>query len=373
MSITVKPLIAGRDLAGVWPQERIDNWGDDAWWQTQIDQAVASVDPVWCNLRITLAHQELSLALQRITGAGSGANFHTWAVWGSKKAGTTIRQEDVPHLPRSALGVGAVVGGGGTAALTRGGVRRRAGAFLASGGAVGVGLDCLARCSLQNATSRIFGGNVTVLTDIGRQTSRFVSAFLRPQDRTDQKLAEFLALVRPGPASAGGQQLLREGYRHYLAASRETDPDRRDEHMLLANLLAILHEHRRLEPYIDASIPRPLRRVVTEHLLGFTVGAETLRVSHDVPAPGRAAFSRTLRTIESPELEQFLAGPGGWDSTPDTLAGSAAHDWTKLSERMNFIVDLFRSRQGDPNLLTPPYSVSQRDLILTGVVPPGPL
>jgi hypothetical protein len=262
-----------------------------------------------------------------VLGPGSGANFHTWAVWGSKTAGRTIRREDVSMLPRW-----------------------MAGRFV------------------DQAASQIFGGNATVLEDIGRQSARFLATV-----HDGGGLEEFLAGLRPGPARSGGQDLLRGAYRHYRDASREADRDRRDELMLCANLLAILHEHQRLEPYIDAAVPRPLRGFVTKRLLSFSVGAEAMKVSIDVPTRGPTPFPETLMTIEDPELHSLLDGPGGWDRTPDTPAGSAAGDWTKLSDRMNFIVDLFRSRQADPNLLTPPYSPAQRETILAGRVPPGPL
>jgi hypothetical protein len=166
---------------------------------------------------------------------------------------------------------------------------------------------------------------------------------------------------------------LRGAYRHYYDASRAADADRRDEFMLCGNLLAILHEHERLEPYIDESVPRPLRRFVTSHVLGFTVGAEAMKVSRDVTSRGAAPFPETLRTIENHELESLLSGPQGWDRTPNSLAGSGARDWTKLSDRMNFIVDLFRSRQTDPDLFRAPFSPEQRDAIMAGRVPAGPL
>jgi hypothetical protein len=81
----------------------------------QIEEACATEDPRLCNLRVTVGHYALSLALHDALGADTGANFHTWAVWGSKKAGTTIRREDLsgargallrtvarPALPRGA-------------------------------------------------------------------------------------------------------------------------------------------------------------------------------------------------------------------------------------------------------------------------------
>jgi hypothetical protein len=143
--------------------------------------------------------------------------------------------------------------------------------------------------------------------------------------------------------------------------------------MLFANLLAILHEHRRLEPYIDSSLPKPLRRLVTARLLGFSIGHESMRVSANVAPDRGVVFPKTLATIEDRDLTALLDGPGGLDRTPDSLDGSAAHDWTSLSDRMNFICDLFRSRQLDPELFEPPYTEAQRAAIAAGQVPDGRL
>jgi hypothetical protein len=143
--------------------------------------------------------------------------------------------------------------------------------------------------------------------------------------------------------------------------------------MLYANLLAILHEHHRLEPYIDASLPKPVRRLVTARLLGFSIGHESMRVSENVAPDRGAAFPATLATIEDRDLAALLDGPGGLDRTPDSLDGSAADDWTELSDRMNFICDLFRSRQLDPELFEPPYTDAQDAAIAAGRVPDGPL
>ena len=356
-----------------WVAERARHWGDDVWWQAYIDAAVTGSDPVICNLRITLAHQELSLALSQITGLGSGANFHTWAVWGSKTAGRTIRREDLPLRPRDGEMVGALLAAGAAIALIRGTLSRRVGLGLLTGATAGGLANWAAGRLVNRAASHIFGGNATVLEDIGRQTARFVGVFSLPGEDRERGLEDFLAGLRPGPAMSGGQDLLRGAYRHYYDASRETDRDRRDELMLCANLLAILHEHQRLEPYIAASVPRPLGRFVTKHLLGFSVGAEAMKVSIDVPTRGTSPFPDTLMTIEDPELDSLLGGPQGWDRTPNSPAGSAAGDWTKLSDRMNFIVDLFRTRQADPKLFTPPYSHRQRETILSGRLPDGQL
>ena len=347
-----------------------ESWTDETWWRAEIDAAIDGRDPVLSNVRITFAHRQLSLALRQITGPGSGANFHTWAVWGSKKAGRTIRREDVPWLPRATTTLGA----GATVAVLRRAPRTR---LLAAAVTAGAAVNALTHRVLSRTATQIFDGNVTVLDDIGRQTARFVSTFLDPADRTDDELERFLAPLRTGPAHEGGQELLRVAYRHYLEVARTPPSDERDERMLTANLLAILHEHHRLDPYIDAAMPRLLRPLVTRYLLTFSLGPEVMRVSRDVTARGTAAFPETLRTIELPELARLLDGPGGADGpggvdgqagldrTPDSLLGSGARDWTELTDRMNFIVDLFRTRQFDENLFAPPFSQPEWDALVS--------
>lgn len=366
-------------------------WSDQAWWYARIDDAIDDRHPVLSNLRITLVHRELSIALRRLIGDDSGANFHTWAVWGSKTAGRTIRREDLP-VPMRAVTPTGVLGGAGAAELMRrsrgresgragtrragtgrrgtgrGGAGRAAAAAVAGGACIGAAAGREIGRLADRAARSIFAGNATVLDDIGRQSARFLSAA-----GSDVAFEAFEAQLRPGPPEAGGQDLLRGAYRHYRQAARAVEPDHRDELMLYANLLAILHEHHRLEPYIDDSLPKPVRRLVTARLLGFSIGHESMRVSGNVAPDHGAAFPATLATIEDGDLAMLLDGPGGLDRTPDSLDGSAAHDWTNLSDRMNFICDLFRSRQLDPELFEPPYTDAQDAAITAGRVPDGPL
>jgi hypothetical protein len=62
----------------------------------------------------------------------------------------------------------------------------------------------------------------------------------------------------------------------------------------------------------------------------------------------------------------------GHPETPSLLA-AAAHDWVNLSQRMRFILVLFRSRADDSHLVQQPFSSTQRSAILGGEVPAGPL
>lgn len=347
-----------------------DNWLDSAWWQSQIDTAVSLPQPVLCNLRITMTHHELSSALRAVTGSDTGANFHTWAVWGSKKAGRTIRQQDIPHLVPMLAAVGA---GTGALAMQVVGRRRpgRAGRALLAAAVVGTVAAAATRGQLSDATQRILEANITVLDDIGRASARFIAAFHSRPEPDEERLSAFLATLRPGPTADGGQDLLERAFTHYYRASHETDRDAKHEHMLLANYSAILHEHVRLQPYITGAMPGPIRRLVTAHLMEFELGPYVHEVDEDVEPWRGASFPDTLMQLDNQDLVTFLAGEAGWDRSPDTLAGSGAVDWSDIRDRMNFIVDLFRSRHLDEGLFAAPFTGAQQRAVLSGVVPPG--
>ncbi len=76
-------------------------------WIAAIDDACAEPDPARSNRLITRLHYLLSEGLADALGRRGGPNFHSWAVWGSQKAGVTIRQEDLD----SAIGNAAVTAG----------------------------------------------------------------------------------------------------------------------------------------------------------------------------------------------------------------------------------------------------------------------
>ena len=348
------------------------DWSDHTWWESAIDTAITTSVPVVCNLRITQTHYELSRALSAVTGPDTGANFHTWAVWGSKKAGKTIRRQDVPCVTPLTAALGAGLGWLAYRTRTFGGPERRAPALLA--GAVGATVaTALGQRLLADTARRILEGNITVLDDIGHATARFVSMFLdQPQPDSD-RLSAFLTTLRPGATADDGQDLLRSAYTHYYHARFETDRDARHEHMLLANYSAILHEHIRLQPYISDAMQGPIRRLVTTHLLEFELGAYQHEVGEDVEPLRGAPYPDTLMHLADGDLVDFLSGKDGWDRTPNDLTGSRAADWSNIRDRMNYIVDLFRSRHLDPGLFSEPFTPQQVRDVLAGNVPGGKL
>jgi hypothetical protein len=351
-----------------------------------IDAANAEPDPVLCNLRITLAHRMLSGLLQEITGADAGANFHSWAVWGSKKAGVTVRQEDLEGALRNAGRVAGVVGSmvGVACALllTRAVLPGASGAAWASLGLLGAALGAacgalagraIARWSRAEASRLVLAGNRLVLDDIGRQTARFYATF---QDRlpiTADALAGFLDGLAPGPPERGGQDLLRSAFTQYARAANAKDPREKQQAAYYANCLAILNEHVKLQPYIRKSMPFIVRRCVTQRMLKFEIGPLSLSVSEDVPPLQGIACPPTLGEPLDPDLREFLDGPRGWDRRAETLADSGARDWTRIEDRMAYIVNLFRCFHLDGSTLVPPYDDAQMRAIEAGCVPSGRL
>ena len=340
---------------------------DNASWQEQIDLAGSTSDPVLANLRITAAHYQLSLALHQVIGLDSGANFHTWATWGSKKAGKTIRQEDVPQL-----GALTRLIGGGLGLLVTALAPRRSGTSGLLTGAAGAllggwGLQLVAQHQHDHASRMVLGGNIAVLDDIGRVTARFVSAFQGRTERDPRRLADFLSVLRTGPTEAGGQDLLKQAFTHYYQARHAASRARTYEHMLLGNLYAILHEHIRLQPYIAGAMPRPAQRLITRHLLDFSLGRRTMSVGKDVvPLDGVTR----LHCVESAELRDFL---DQWDRARDGVQGSRAGNWADIKDRMAFICALFRTGHCDEGLFTAPYTDGQCAEIAAGRVPEGAL
>jgi hypothetical protein len=245
------------------------------------------------------------------------------------------------------------------------------------GAALGGGsLVAVVQRELDTASRAILGGNITVLDDIGHATGHYVATFVDRPGPDPDRLAAFLATLRPGPATQGGQDLLKTAFAHYDRARLAPALGTKHQHMLLANLNAILHEHLRLQPYIAESMPRLLRRWITARLLGFSLGASRLSVHQDVPAAdpaARAGFPATLVQLDNPDLLGFLAGADGWDRTPDSLVGSRAADWTDIHDRMNYICDLFRAHHCDPTLFSAPYTDAQAVAIAAGRIPAPPL
>lgn len=335
---------------------------DQSYWGREITEAIETSDASLSNRRITLVHYRLSQVLHAITGNDAGANFHTWAVWGSRKAGVTIRQEDLGEALRNATVVAGMAGlivGLAVSSLSI--------AFWLTGlpwiivlpsALLGMFFGALtgrwiATYSRREAARLILEGNRIVLEDIGKQTARFVATFHDKPKEDPNALEKFLAELRRGETAAGGQDLLRQTFTNYYTARYAPDIKQKHEAAYFANCLAVLHEHIRLEPYIKRSMPYIIRKCATRRLMQFDIGKVQLKVSEEVPTLAGVSFPDSLHELSSRELSNFLNGANGWGGN---LITAPARDWTKIRERMRYIVQLFRVMHLDQSVFSEPYT-----------------
>ncbi|MBC6456579.1 hypothetical protein [Actinomadura sp. HBU206391] len=382
---------------------------------SEVDRITAHTDPVVRNLQITQCYHELSTAL--VTRIGRAANWCTFAVWASKQAGQTIRQEDLArHLERL---LGSSPDTRDCAALVvrrlrwiiprR--VRRDADRLVLQTVAAVVGLDAAGDAAAE--------GNRKVFAEIAREFARFLAAFSGEQADGEHQIAEFCAALRPGDPPEG-QRYLRQAFTRYHQALFTSDPKRLAELLLLANLEIGVHEQTRLQPEITAALEAPIvdpdeverrlldlllpggglrrrlrlailalsgrrrllrvacehlarhartvaRHAVTEHMMTLSLpSGQLLYLGQDLPAE----FPPVLSQLSDPELLALLREI---DPTTDSLLGTGARDWSDLPDRMHYIADLFRCQAQRDDLLSPPFTPEQVVAVKGGRRPSGRL
>ena len=373
----------------------------------EVERIVAHPDPVLRNLQITQCYCELSQAFAARTGGGP-ANWCTFATWASKQAGQTIRGEDLRRAFERLFDESPAASGVSKSALAAvADLSARRGPDRV-GDAIWKAL--LPDCAFERASDAVARGNRKVFEEIGREFARFLAT-------PATELAAFPESLRPGDAP-DGQRYLREAFTAYATAFRESDPKARAELILLANLAIGWHEQTRLQPEIvealDAPFAEPvkLRRGLLRNLLRPRFGlalrllADLLpwrrtpakaaldeldrrvkEVAHEVVThavltlslPGRAVslgrdvpgrFPPELERLENADLHALLAR---LDRTPNSTRGSGAKSWASLTDRINYIVDLFRVYQHDPTVLSDAFTADQVATIKAGGRPTGRL
>jgi hypothetical protein len=298
-------------------------------WIGAIEDACAEPDPARCNRLITRLHHLLSEALADGLGRESGPNFHSWAVWGSRKAGVTIRQEDLDSAIGTATATAGVVGCviGAATGVFAGRWRAWSPDYLTAviGAAIGLLIGCwigrqIAIWSRGKAAKLMLRGNQIVIQDIGEQSARFLE--LLENGATGRGREAFFAGLGAGPAEREGQDRLATAFRFYLAAFDSNDLETKRAAMIAGNCEIVYHEHIRLDAYIRGAMPIVLRRCATRRWMTYQIGERVLTVSEDLPGI----------------------------STP-----TAARNWAKIEERMRYVFALFRRFHDAPEVFSTPY------------------
>ncbi|NTX64880.1 hypothetical protein HUA74_29925 [Myxococcus sp. CA051A] len=381
------------------------------WWpvptQAEVEAIIEMEDPVLRNLHITQTYHVLEVALTDVFGEEdlSWCGFSTWA---SKTAGAFIRKDVLPGVMAQLLERAD--------AVTRGFSELQDRLLGAWGASVGIQY-VLARTVedvLDEVARHTARGNLVVFQELGPLYTDLLANFTGMDSPEPSRVEAVVSRLAPGPVGEGGQDLLIRAVRHYHEACFTEDPKAHAELMFLANALVGYHEQARLQGPVVAALNAPVKELFLEHLVafvradpnprarslsewglreGFAPLAQrlerlwrelatrmlmkmelpdvTLRLGEDLPAlTAERDFPPALERLSHPELVALMAA---LDRSPDDTAGSAARDWGSLSDRMNLIVDLFRTRQQDRLLYDQPFTFLQVDAFQQGRVPHGRL
>ena len=402
--LSAGPVSTAAERVGAWIELDLGPPPDAA----EIVRIVGRADPVLRNLEITIGYYRLSYALRRRLGHDN-ANWCTFGVWASRRAGRTIRGDDLgtlrEHLRRRLERDHAFA-----AALDRLNARLRRRGLPVVVDKRQAAARVLA--VVDDVGAFLADGNAIVFGEMAPPFAELIARFGDAARLDEGELRRFLDRFVPGPIEGGGQDLLRAAFEGYARALFEPDPKAQAELILLSSDRIGLHEQTRIQPQILAALTAPIehlgewlaediraklpltgrllqraridplapflvvvdriwREVVTQHLMTLPMPGEVLGLGRDIgPPPGRSTFPPLLQEISNADLVAFLRQH---DRTPNTTVGSGALDWSVLADRVHYILDLFRSRQQQPTLYQAPFVPEQCRAILEGRVPAGQL
>ncbi len=367
---------------------------------TEIVQIAALSDSVLRNLWITTAYHDLARGLARLVGSVN-VSWPAFATWASKTAGASIRGEVLPARIRAALDK---PGRPYHRAVEMARSRLDKHVLDVDADIFSVVDEAVAAVSRQ-----IAAGNLLVFQELGPIFAGLVAAFAGPAAPDAAQRAAFINSVKAVDDDTAATARLRVVIERYCDAMAEPDAVRKADQILLANGLAGLTEQIRLQPNIQGALDAPIetslgewvdrtlaripaaarfaakpalelmvreiadvwRRIATELLMELGTPSGDFDLGEDVPAPaGRPLFPADLQQIVDPPLVALLEQ---YDRTGGTGVRSGADDWADLDQRMNFILNLFRSRQQDDTLLLPPFTDEQWAEMEGGHVPAGGL
>ncbi len=377
---------------------------------TDIDKIANMADPVLRNLLITQRYHDLSLALSETIGDG-GVNWSTFATWASKTAGQSIRNEELPSFVKPLL-----VDSTDDVMHPLGKIETAIHAVVPTTGFHASFLLAPITETVGAVSSSIGRGNRKVFAELAPQFVRFVEAFRGAGTPSNAAIAGWVESLDPRPTTVdAGQRNLQTAFTAYAQAIRTTDPVEKARLVLLGNCLIGLHEQTRLQPEIQEAMDAPIDTILRNHLhgsLGAGAGKGRLaelvavierpfqalvdvvqdlwervatRLLMSLALPGGASIPLGRNIPKDAAAQAFLPVPLQNITAPTDLVdllttydrargvtslGSASVDWRILEDRMNFIVNLFRSRQIDATLFSQPFADEQRTAIEAGLIPP---
>ena len=375
----------------------------------QANAIAAMTDPALRNLKITQGYHDLKTALTRLFGA-KNVTWCGYATWASKTAGAFIRGEEVPTLIRRYLDGADHVPPSIAGANTRLSVVHQDASVDHSF------ITATIEDVMRDVTKNVGLGNLLVFQELAPLYAKWLETFPKLPAAFDQAVIDrfVTSTFTPGPVDEGGQDLLIQAFRTYYDAMFQKEPAAKAQQMFFANALVGYHEQIRLQQPIVSSLDAPLvdvflgraksqarsrlpaflhgavevvvddvlrplavrvedewHKVSTRWLMSLTIPDIVLDLGKDVPGlSAEQMFAEELAVATFVPLVEILAK---LDRTANTVTGSAASDWGELADRMNFVVDFFRTRQQDSSLYRQPFTDAQVDVILADAMPIGAL
>lgn len=365
-----------------------------------VDDIASEKDPVLRNLLITQRYHEFAVQL-RDAGIGENATWCAFAVWASKTAGATIRGDVLPQNAQKAILDNPEVQG----FLQRfnHGITGRAITHLSHDH-----LALAVKAITEDVSASIADGNKLVFEELAPLFTELLAALGAADPPNPQATAGAFAPTERRLQAADDTSGVATAFGAYRDALFV--PRGRAAKVLQANVLAVAHEQQRLQPAIakalNAAISDTLRKVVENDVVRFVPTSQARRVFDGLMDDLCRVLDQAWSTVLTQVLMQLVtsteifdlresvpplrgemfpidlvdlsgtdaaAAVATWDKTNGTGAPSGADNWAKLPKRMNFIVNLFRSRQSDPDLFRPPFTVSQVRALSQRKVPAAPL
>jgi hypothetical protein len=340
------------------------------------------------NRRITLAYGDLSVRLAALLARGGRrqANWCTFSTWSSKTIGGWIERDPEPDPADEPPWWMPGFVGGVRRSLLKWAMKRDNGAtyralaagnrfvFLEIGTAFGLFLDAFEGATGESPDDAAWD---RYWAEIARELAR--------QGRLDPSWM----LTETPPAEE-----LQLGLRQYYEALFTTDPKLRAERVLAGNLLIGAYEQRRVQGYVACSLAlfsnHAMRRLVTRrfdpdrtwrHMPAWVYARlvsphmvlklpdEKLVLGQPLPPPaGAPLFPEDLQAVTTPLVQALL--------TRYDLAGGRDDDrrvrnWCSYDDRMNYIANLFRSRQQHEPLFGKPFPPDVEQRLLDGELAPS--
>lgn len=356
---------------------------------------VRSDDRVRRNLQITQSYHELSTALDAYLG-DRDVSWCCFATYASKQAGRFIRNEEVPAPLRRFFRP----------------LAREPWRWLTLRGWLHASkFFTYARMTVDDISHSVGEGNRLVYAKLAPLFADFLVFLAAHPEPDDEGWAAFITSLEADPSN---DEKLSAAFTALYTAAFEHDPQQRAEHVYLANILIGWHEQIRLQEAIDGALRAPIRRALADPARRYTKVPLPLALRQAIAAGFRLLFGPWIRKLEDdwlrvatscfmslgspseelrlgddlpplpdgemyplplrdPTLPTTLETLATLDYTPHTLRGSGAGDWTLLEDRMNYVVDYFRSRQQSRSLLQAPYTAAQVAAIHRGELAIGPL